>query len=969
MEPTIKELIEPLIGLSKYKTVYTASLQTAIAEFIEHTSVKKQFAAINALANDLNTINGHISQLKSIDEALLADPRGAQLTHSISTLEDMHETTSVHGDKNERALWARPAPMSSLIPEGVSRVVNVIRDVRPDTSFLVSLATALGEIDQEQLAVCTREIARTRTRLAACVRLRLHKLTSLNETLLSWRRMRDVDADIDATITACMDSLYSNGKLCDGFDVPREARIRLTAQCDAAEALQRGIDVSLVASMTSVVRTAEAVLADIPPAGVSREAFLQHRILVKDLVAAGGTPSDALTALVYRAHVSYTAELIVPRNSVTAATAQSVTSKVSLDGAARAATIVDTHVWRCHPAMLLELADAAWLQYRLRSARAMPSVTGCLAGPQGLIVIGDLPLPSSLGDFSEEIPVTARLMAGLHLMAALHHVHQAGAVHGAITPETCKVDLIDGWHAILGPVAPHPVGPADDMLQLGRTLWAILHGPPSSAGPGDLVAMTDPALHPAARRVLGAMLHKDPKKRPSPRAAAAMLAPALMGKGLDGPIAVVNFRSVVVTPEDLWVVNPVVNEACVTCVGTTMTLKDGTITASGSNVTGSAGVGSGRVWVDPTPLSLPPVLSIVGVAGSWWAMTAVGVFAWGSNAFGVLGVDSPKAIIDRPMKVNIAGAVVTQISASPGLVFLRQPQGWLACGRNDFGQLGLGHTAPVSTPTYVPGSSAVERFVSGGRSTFAWTAGGLLGCGRNHGGQLGIGRFTENVPSFTPVVLPDDVKRRVDRVVTNWNTSFFLIGKTCMSCGSNSFGQLGLNIPAKSIAAPAALPFPVDDVIIETWNTLFIVDGELMACGGNEYMQVHPGAEERIYVPEPLRVPCPVKSITMCRFALFVEAVDGTWYARGCNETSRLGVGYTDDKITEWARVRVDSVKEVCETAKHRMFFVTEDGMYAEAKMSHICDSPTEEGHFNAPRKVVARFDKPLHSLMRLVVE
>merc|ERR1712185_648597 len=97
-------------------------------------------------------------------------------------------------------------------------------------------------------------------------------------------------------------------------------------------------------------------------------------------------------------------------------------------------------------------------------------------------------------------------------------------------------------------------------------------------------------------------------------------------------------------------------------------------------------------------------------------------------------------------KQVVAGENHTMILAEDGTVF--------ACGRNDYGQLGLGDTTNRSTFTAVPAlpdGKVAKQVVAGRFHTMILAEDGtVFACGRNGHGQLGLGDEA-NRHTFTAV--------------------------------------------------------------------------------------------------------------------------------------------------------------------------------------------------------------------------
>ena len=162
----------------------------------------------------------------------------------------------------------------------------------------------------------------------------------------------------------------------------------------------------------------------------------------------------------------------------------------------------------------------------------------------------------------------------------------------------------------------------------------------------------------------------------------------------------------------------------------------------------------------------------------------------------------------------------------------------LGCGNNLYGQLGLGHTARQATLVLVGvlGKSAAAQVAAakvacGNRHNFVLTSQGvLLACGNNNDGQLGLGH-TINRNRLTSVALPGHAShvwpawprttghasdnhagasasaRRCALACGRDFTAVLTVDGTALGCGANRLGQLGNeNKLAQSRLAPAVLP-------------------------------------------------------------------------------------------------------------------------------------------------------------------
>ena len=156
------------------------------------------------------------------------------------------------------------------------------------------------------------------------------------------------------------------------------------------------------------------------------------------------------------------------------------------------------------------------------------------------------------------------------------------------------------------------------------------------------------------------------------------------------------------------------------------------------------------------------------------------------------------------------------------------------CGRNDYGQLGLGHTnSPVSAVTDLP-FTGVKNIVCGQYHTFFIMRDGTIKCcGYNNYGELGLGH---NNTASTVIDLPFT---GVKGIVCGSNHTFFIMQDgTVKACGHNQYGQLGLGFTTSSpYAHPTVtdLPFTgVKNIACGQSHTFFIMqDGTIKVCGYN----------------------------------------------------------------------------------------------------------------------------------------
>ncbi|NXE52414.1 SRGEF factor, partial [Casuarius casuarius] len=132
-------------------------------------------------------------------------------------------------------------------------------------------------------------------------------------------------------------------------------------------------------------------------------------------------------------------------------------------------------------------------------------------------------------------------------------------------------------------------------------------------------------------------------------------------------------------------------------------------------------------------------------------------------------------------------------------------------GANSYGQLGLGHKEDVLVPQSLKDVSCkYQGFKSitggGGHSAVITDAGELFVCGHNREGQLGLNHL-EDVPHFTLCTALSGFC--VTQIACGWDFTIILVGTgLVLSCGSNSFGQLGV----PQISGPCLIPQKIESL-------------------------------------------------------------------------------------------------------------------------------------------------------------
>jgi len=256
--------------------------------------------------------------------------------------------------------------------------------------------------------------------------------------------------------------------------------------------------------------------------------------------------------------------------------------------------------------------------------------------------------------------------------------------------------------------------------------------------------------------------------------------------------------------------------------------------------------------------------------------------------------------------------------------FIMQDGTVKCCGRNDYGELGLGHAnSPVSTVTELP-FTGVKDIVCGAQHTFfIMEDGSIKCCGRNSYGQLGLGH--KNNPVSTVTNLPfTGVK---DIVCSTYHTFFIMQDDTVKCCGHNQYGQLGLGHANHPVSTVTDLPITgVKSIVCGLYHTFFIMkDDTVKCCGQNSQGQLglgHTNTPVSTVTNLPLTG---VKNIVCGSDHTFFIMGNGTVKCCGRNQHGQLGLGHTNTPVSTVTNLPLTGVKNIVCGNSHT-FFIMQDG-------------------------------------------
>jgi cysteine-rich repeat protein len=278
------------------------------------------------------------------------------------------------------------------------------------------------------------------------------------------------------------------------------------------------------------------------------------------------------------------------------------------------------------------------------------------------------------------------------------------------------------------------------------------------------------------------------------------------------------------------------------------------------------------------PGEMPPAIPVdLGgpaqsiVAGSYHTCALLEddtIRCWGSNTSGQAGYAGVTSIgvsmTPKDLGPVLVGGPVKQITAegfTTCALFKGVDDGKLRCwGKNDFGQLGLGHKKsigddehPADAP-FVDVGGPVTQVDAGYFHNCALLASGAVRCwGENSSGALGIQSFESigddehpSAGSIVKMLAPGDIVLRV--LTGNSHTCVLLSGGNVRCWGAGHYGALGYGNTnslgwgldeTSPLVAVDAVPGKVRDLALGSNQTCALLDGGAVRCWGtNSYGQL-----------------------------------------------------------------------------------------------------------------------------------
>ena len=216
-----------------------------------------------------------------------------------------------------------------------------------------------------------------------------------------------------------------------------------------------------------------------------------------------------------------------------------------------------------------------------------------------------------------------------------------------------------------------------------------------------------------------------------------------------------------------------------------------------------------------------------------------------------------------------------------------------SCGRNDFGQLCLGHNEDCLTFRETSFSNISKISAGNSHSLFQNNEGEIFACGHNQYGECGLGHV--NHPQITPSLIPNAPENIVQFCGGSYHSLFLDSEGNVFSVGYNIFGELGLGHNTNQNVLNKIPNIPPINIISCVFSSSYLIDfeGNLWTFGHNSDGQLGHGYKININVPKMINTLKNIRQISFgsCGQHFLAKNSQNQIIVAGNNDYGQLGTG------------------------------------------------------------------------------
>ena len=290
--------------------------------------------------------------------------------------------------------------------------------------------------------------------------------------------------------------------------------------------------------------------------------------------------------------------------------------------------------------------------------------------------------------------------------------------------------------------------------------------------------------------------------------------------------------------------------------------------------------------------------AVTGAGGkmSFFICSDKTVMACGDNQFGQLG-DGTTINRTTPVPITTLTGIIDIAVGHRHTLFLKNDGTVWACGEGYFGQLGDDTYTDRLTPVQVSSLTGIIAISAGGsdsqaHSLFLKNDGTAWACGANFSGQLGNAMYANAWGVPVPVTMSGGIPLSgITSVAAGQSHSLFLKNDGIVwACGNNQSGQLGNGTNASSLQCYSSSISNVAAIAAGHWHSLFIKnDATAWACGDNSEGSLGDGTQTQNSTPAKVNTLSGITKIAAGYKSSSFLKNDGTVWV--CGAAGGLGTG------------------------------------------------------------------------------